>query len=490
MTKAPDGTHSPKTLQTLSEQGGTLGRASDNTLVLPDSERILSGRHCEFVFRAGQYQLVDLSTNGTFVNHSAEPIGKGIGVPVKPGDVIEVGDYCFVVEMPDSSGMESPFSDVEGLSGDKPEPGLSSPDRDEMAQPFGVDVYPPEPVASDVPLDPLRALGGAAPSEPPTTGALDDRELFDDLMPYGDPAVCSAPSLVPSAGEELENPAQAAIQWPESVPESLIPDDWLDEPFVSDVETLSEKRQQASVGELSAADSPSEPISSGAAAVPKPGEPVVRDSDMAKSRPASEKQNTPDRSCNALYDALGVDADSLDAETRQGLEPLLGAMLREVVDGLMKVLRSRASIKNEFRMNVTTMQPVENNPLKFSADVDEALENILLRRSQAYKEPLAAVREGFQEVAEHQLAMIAGMRSAFEHMLRDFDPKRLQSLFEQQRKPSTIGPIQRARLWQQYCDYYQGLTDNMERSFQQVFGDEFVQAYQDQLRRLSALRPS
>ncbi len=187
---------------------------------------------------------------------------------------------------------------------------------------------------------------------------------------------------------------------------------------------------------------------------------------------------------------MGIDLQRLSDEDRAELLPLMGKMMREVVDGMMQVLRSRASIKNEFRMNVTTIQPVENNPLKFSADVDEALDNIFLRRSQAYKEPLSAVREGFQEIAEHQLAMIAGMRSAFEHMLRDFDHERLESRFDQQGKRSAVGMVRRARYWDQYQAYYRELSDNIERSFQQIFGDEFVQAYQEQLRRLSSLRSS
>src|SRR5690625_5534408 len=54
------------------ESGGTVGRGPGNTWVLPDPERILSSRHCEFVFEGGCYHLIDLSTNGTFINGSPE----------------------------------------------------------------------------------------------------------------------------------------------------------------------------------------------------------------------------------------------------------------------------------------------------------------------------------------------------------------------------------------------------------------------------------
>src|SRR5690606_30699988 len=98
----------------------------------------------------------------------------------------------------------------------------------------------------------------------------------------------------------------------------------------------------------------------------------------------------------------------------------------------------RASIKNEFRINITTIQPVENNPIKFSANVDEMIELMFLRRSKAYKAPLDAVRESFNTIADHQLAVIAGIRSAFRSALGKFDPLILEEEFKQKGKSSVL----------------------------------------------------
>src|SRR5690606_37228019 len=85
--------------QTFNEQGGTLGRAETNTWVLPDPDKFLSSCHCEVLFNADRYYLLDLSTNGTFLNGSHEPLGKGTKAPLDDGDFFEIGDYRFSVTL-------------------------------------------------------------------------------------------------------------------------------------------------------------------------------------------------------------------------------------------------------------------------------------------------------------------------------------------------------------------------------------------------------
>lgn len=60
-----------------------------------------------------------------------------------------------------------------------------------------------------------------------------------------------------------------------------------------------------------------------------------------------------------------------------------GGVLRIVVGGLMDVLRAREQIKNEFRLRMTTFKSADNNPLKFSANADDALHNLLVKRNSA-----------------------------------------------------------------------------------------------------------
>jgi type VI secretion system FHA domain protein len=187
-------------------------------------------------------------------------------------------------------------------------------------------------------------------------------------------------------------------------------------------------------------------------------------------------------------DALGFSHVDLSDEQIREINATVGAMVRETIDGLMQVLRSRTSIKNEFRINITTIQPVENNPIKFSAGVDEVLELMFLRRSRAYKGPLEAIEESFHSIADHQLAVIAGIRSAFRSVLGKFDPERLEEEFKQTGKGGLLPGVIKGRFWGAYQEHYAKVINDMERSFQELFGDEFVQAYEDQMRKLSQAR--
>ena len=55
----------------LDRRSATIGRASSTDWSLPDPDLHISGRRCDILFRNGGYELVDNSTNGTFVNADA-----------------------------------------------------------------------------------------------------------------------------------------------------------------------------------------------------------------------------------------------------------------------------------------------------------------------------------------------------------------------------------------------------------------------------------
>ena len=81
----------------LDRRSATIGRASSTDWSLPDADLHISGRHCDILFRNGGYELVDNSTNGTFVNDDA----KRLSGPhrVRDGDLIRIGKYEVVARL-------------------------------------------------------------------------------------------------------------------------------------------------------------------------------------------------------------------------------------------------------------------------------------------------------------------------------------------------------------------------------------------------------
>jgi type VI secretion system protein len=81
--KSPSTVNVAQTSLTFPDAGGTLGRGSDNLWALDDPNKYMSTVHAKIACVAQQYFLTDVSTNGTFINGSTEPIGNGNQVNFK-----------------------------------------------------------------------------------------------------------------------------------------------------------------------------------------------------------------------------------------------------------------------------------------------------------------------------------------------------------------------------------------------------------------------
>ena len=81
----------------IDRRSATIGRASSTDWSLPDADLHISGRHCDILFRNGGYELVDNSTNGTFVNDDA----KRLSGPhrLRDGDLIRIGKYEVIARL-------------------------------------------------------------------------------------------------------------------------------------------------------------------------------------------------------------------------------------------------------------------------------------------------------------------------------------------------------------------------------------------------------
>lgn len=500
LVKTPGGVSLSRTSHLFNEQGGTLGRSDNNTWVLPDPEKFLSSCHCEVLCVAGEYFLLDRSTNGTFLNDSPEPIGRGVKSRLAHGDIFDIGDYRFSVAVTDRVMAASPF-DAPVFAAPPPA------SNDIFDSPFAYDSGAESAPLFDQPLDPLAVWDKATPAIQPQIPLPGGSPFVSNTAPsiddiFGEP-LAPTPTFAPV---DISPSLDQAVAWPDTARENLIPEDWEDDlldlaPKVRQeiptpvyeqpipVPTPAIKPRPVAVTPAAPFAMPVPepvPVASVPVETPAPVVPVPSHAETTVTPVTPPLSSVTSAVDKALIQAMGLDVSRLTDEEMMHIATTTGLLMREVVDGLMSVLRSRASIKNEFRMNMTTIQPVENNPLKFSVSVDDALENMFLKKSNAYKKPVDAFKEGFQEIAQHQVAMIGGIRQGFERMMERFSPEGLERQFNKKGGNGIIPGLQKAKYWNCYTEYYSGLTDNMEYSFQQLFGSDFVNAYEDQLRRLSA----
>src|SRR5687767_4024241 len=220
-----------------------------------------------------------------------------------------------------------------------------------------------------------------------------------------------------------------------------------------------------------------------APARPAPSAPAVAPAPAAAPR-ASQAPTGETAQLKALLDAAGIEGLDPSSEAAR----TLGAMLRAAVGGMMEVLRARERMKDELRVRGTTFKAANNNPLKFSANTDDAFHNLFVKRNPAYLEPAAAFEDAFRDVRDHQAAFLSAMRLAFESMLAQLDPNQLQDEFDRQiKKGSILGVPAKLRYWDLYRDKYSNLAKDAQHAFRTLFGDAFAKAYEEQLERLQGL---
>ncbi len=183
------------------ELGGTIGRADNNTLVLPDPERSISRVHAQVLFRNGGFVIVDRGSNPIGVNGSQ--LGNGKEAPLAAGDRVQIGPYVLTVTASAAAaaaaaGASDPFADLFGPASAPP----TAARAPAVADPFAnLDAAPARPAA---PAAPPSAAAGFA-------GIPDD---WDPFAPDPAPAATAPRPAVGALG--LDTGAAAA--------EPLLPD--------------------------------------------------------------------------------------------------------------------------------------------------------------------------------------------------------------------------------------------------------------------------
>lgn len=455
----------PAAKASFTVKGGTIGRRAGNDWVLADPH--VSGRHARVRSVGGTFFLEDAeSANGVLVNgtklHQGEPF------PLKDGDSIYIDPYEISVKI------------VAAMPGATTE--LLAQSMAEAARPTG------EPGAPIPPVDPMR------PGIPPDHGV--------DLLGTGTAAggMGEQPGgLADIIGQEaggIPSTFNPLLDTPpaQSTPGSgLTGRDLHGKPVIND--SLHVPPPAATPSRAGGIPlNWDEPEPSPAPAPPPSGPaPVMPPVSIAEPSPpppvAPAAPASPSHGGSSELEELLRGAGIEDARLAPEVAGQLGAVLRFVVEGLMEVLRARGEIKSEFRLPQTTFKPRENNPLKFSANVEDALHNLLVKRNPAYLDTPAAFEDAFADVRHHQLAMLAGMRAAFDEMLRRFSPEALRSQFDvKPGRKSSFGFGSSGRYWDSYEDYYKELTSDADDCFRRLFGDQFARSYEEQLKRLAALK--
>jgi type VI secretion system protein ImpI/type VI secretion system protein len=511
-----------------------IGRGPDNDWIMPDPDRMLSKKHCVIAFRNGGWAIADTSTNGTFLNRDAEPIGNGQIRGLQDGDRIRFGAYEIEVRVEQESSFAQP----------RPGGAYGASQSSPFDDPFGDDVFAtrPPPVetftSSAFGNDPL--FGGPSPKDSVTMPAR-----FDPLAPPSDDDFFSTPT-VPD-----HSPAYGDAFRPPPVAPKLIPDDDWDlglpgvptpvtpprppaqsfapPPSFSPPAAPQPFPQPAAYAAPPAAEPPPTGFPGPQQVIsPPPVPPARHDSPFGAPQPApaahappaalspfAEPQDlvappapfTPPQppappqaapvqpapppaaaqSCGGNAELLAAFLAGAGMTSRMPENPAatmnaLGAAFRAVVSGIRQALIARSSIKGEFRIEQTMIRARGNNPLKFSADDEDALSALLGVGRRIDVSPEAAIADALRDMRLHELATVAAMQGAVKTLLAGLDPAKLLA----EATGGMLPAQKRAKAFDAYEKLHETVTRALADDFDSVFGKAFARAYETALRDISA----
>lgn len=202
-----------------------------------------------------------------------------------------------------------------------------------------------------------------------------------------------------------------------------------------------------------------------------PGETTTDDSDDLSSQ-------------TALYTFMrGAGLRSRDIDARQAALLLhrAGQLVRELASGLRRALDIRVEHRNRLRLANTTIQPRDNNLLKFAASADDALENLFFLDKPEYIGAVDAVRQAFDETIAHESALLEATRAALMSYLECFDPDNIEQQAPETGKRGLLSAKSDAKFKEQYSSVFVSLAEHSPGQLPERFASLFTEAYESEL---------
>jgi len=446
-------------MREFGHSGGTIGRSLESDWVLPDGQRYLSSRHASIDYRSGSYYVVDSSTNGVYVNDAEQPVGRGNPQRLFTGDRIRIGEYEMQVEIVGED-------DTAQFTGGHEDP-VSKAQR----------VPPPDPTRADlVPGHEITAVG--------IEWMIDENADQEDARQAAKQHAANGANLTLAADPP---PRPKARPQPEvsADPPPIRPAP----PPVSAAAHISTTPKPPTKPPTKPSTPPKSkaPPAAPAAASPRPappsappkGEPAASASAPVARPTANTTAAAPSVGLEAFFRGAGLPALKLDDKQIDQTLHRLGQVMREVILGMSENLHLRADQKNALRVPTTTIQPQRNNPLKFSASVEEALTNLLFRQSGEYLGAVDAVRETFGDIKQHQQHLLSAIRAAVADYIGRLDPDELESKFSNGKR-GIMNAANKLKYWDLYKDLYQVVANAQPGQFPQQFLEELTRAYENE----------
>jgi type VI secretion system FHA domain protein len=179
----------------------------------------------------------------------------------------------------------------------------------------------------------------------------------------------------------------------------------------------------------------------------------------------------------ALLRGLGITGCQLPNGLDEPTMEALGALLREMTQGTVDMLRNRSQAKSSIHAEMTIIGPHAVNPLKAAWDVDVALKHLLAPQRVDLMSPVRAATDAWDDLRAHDRGLAAGIEAALQTLLKRFAPASFEERLASQGGFSFMSGNKKARQWDLLLELYEDIAREAQQDFWAIFEREFRRAY-------------
>ncbi|GBL00215.1 type VI secretion system-associated FHA domain protein TagH [Vibrio harveyi] len=216
-------------------------------------------------------------------------------------------------------------------------------------------------------------------------------------------------------------------------------------------------------------------------------EPSVEEVSPHASTPISAQKplvKNESKNQQAFVRGLGINPNMVPDENSEQWFEQLGQSFSLMLLGLMETLHNRAEFKQNNRLNHTAFRKSENNPLKFSANLEDAIHNLYNRNTASFMRADIAIKEAFVDIENHEKALMKGVEGTVSSVMSLVEPSSIYS--DAMSSDSFFNKIIPARKYAQSWKKFEGihyqLTDEIVNKESPFYLEDFAKHYENALR--------
>ena len=413
-----------------------FGRSEACDWHLPDPEKIISSKHGRIEKEGDSFVVIDTSTNGIYSNYSVSAIGQGNKQKLADSDILTIGDFQIEVKIAAANSVTAPIDEFSSVTTAKNNNAATqsqhfdSANRDSNSEHFYNDSIMNEPM-------PKVAMAHAEHSHSHSHSQSQSQipENWDEIAHLLNPEMANSSNQSGIASHTTASTTEPKIEAPAAV----------------DIKPEVAKEVQ---------------VSTPAAQSALETKPIANSAELT----------------SAFLKGLGVKPELQNAITTEKLWFEMGQGLNLLLTELMESLRQRALVKNQLRVNQTLFQTQQNNPIKFSANIDDVIQNLFIINSASFLSSRESIKESFIDTRRHEHALLAGADGVLKGILEQVSPSHINQQVNDNSNILKIIPGQsESKSWKLYQNLHDELSRDVNAKGAMALSDDFLKAYNDKI---------